>query len=245
MRTYQIAIVALLAIGCSNAGDDSSSVKAKANPVGIADPISTADGGSASTGNGADGSIDASAPTPACVPTTCEALGYTCGSFDNCGKVQTCGTCGGIDFCSLDTGGTCQPYPQLCPAQTLTFLGACMHNARADQLNEPETCSLTYHNYEVTEYRDNTTALPALTLKDECLALDTPYPYTCANDMQATAHVYTWSDSKPAHTGQVGCRVEAYKNGNCSDTVTWYDTAINDENASERCTYAHGTIVTN
>src|SRR5262249_4005759 len=51
-------------------------------------------------------------PPPTCTPTTCGALGYTCGSWpDGCGGTITCGTCPAGKYCSAGAcvGSPCTP----------------------------------------------------------------------------------------------------------------------------------------
>ena len=56
-------------------------------------------------------------PVDQCVPTTCSALGRSCGTtFDNCSGVLDCGVCSGFDDCSA--AGTCEPcVPNTCGAR--------------------------------------------------------------------------------------------------------------------------------
>ena len=49
-------------------------------------------------------------PPPACVPTTCQALGAECGArSDGCGGTLNCGGCGGTDTCNGDFCVACIP----------------------------------------------------------------------------------------------------------------------------------------
>jgi hypothetical protein len=52
--------------------------------------------------------------TRRCVPTTCAALGYNCGTTDDgCGHTLNCGTCTAPDTCGgyyYNQCGVCQPY---------------------------------------------------------------------------------------------------------------------------------------
>ena len=79
------------------------------------------------------GTIDDTQPdgAPACAATTCEALGYTCGTAgDGCGGVLQCGTCNSPQYCGGGGFSKCGGNNGLavdggnpCTAQTCTSLG--------------------------------------------------------------------------------------------------------------------------